>query len=577
MSRAITQQGNTPIVGQSIIPNLKRGVYGSKINESGRKYGTTAEDLRSFPNKDVGEEDNRSFDVSNYMNTDNFRVRREKNYFEYRQEEYPSVLNLKLKQNTFSTRMTSSYFFFEVTGKVTVPKQTPATEDVPAVPTKITDLACLNYKFFRMLKECHIEVGANCQEICLHLNCFNQLHRIMYMLQQPISRSNALNEFAMCDMFSEFHLDDYDSNNSCHLAANNYNFRLIGLDPTFVNDTDSDVDKDFTIQLVVPLSLIHPFFDHDTVLPPGLDIDFKFEFFRGDDLVKKIFILPSGKDGWKVDAKINMKNCFLFVEQPEQVPRILMNLKTRNYKFSPIVLPIPYVCQITKPSGQLTVEQFLIPENGKMPVKFDFMLINNEDMGKALFKSQNMHYLDSFRCNINQPFPAHRQFEYYTKAILPNVKVPTENSARKDINFVLPEFQQHHNLLYSLFGEQYVWKGFRPPIKGAIPIIEYLNSSWFSKVEPSKITELVKINNDQQFQQGILQPSNIFNGLPYPVVRGSLGVVLKFQEKYQADTLNLTVLCNFYYNYELHIENDKVSFLLLEDLGVNLDSAKKGS
>ena len=85
MSRGLMQEGNSPIVGQSVIPNLRRGAYGGRQNESGRRYGTTAEDLREFPSKDAGEEDYRSFIISDQMYLDYFRTRHERYYFDYRQ------------------------------------------------------------------------------------------------------------------------------------------------------------------------------------------------------------------------------------------------------------------------------------------------------------------------------------------------------------------------------------------------------------------------------------------------------------------------------------------------------------
>lgn len=573
MSRGLMQEGNSPIVGQSVIPNLRRGAYGGRQNESGRRYGTTAEDLREFPSKDAGEEDYRSFIISDQMYLDYFRTRHERYYFDYRQGESPTVLNLQLKKNTFPTRMSSAYFFFNFKGNLTLKKK--PTEE--ADPIKVSDLTVLNYKFWRILKECSIQVGANNQEVCLHLNCYNALHRIMYFLQLPVSRSNAVNEFAMCDMFADFHVDNFEeeANNSVIATANYYNLLMMGLDPNESNTSETE-DKvlPYNFQIALPLTLLHPMFNFDSVLPPEVDLNIKFTLLKPEDMVKKIFF--SSLD-IPVTCEVDMKNCFLYVEQPEQNPHVLMSLKTKEYKYSPIVLPIPYVANIRKPAGQKTVEMMLIPENGKMPVKIDFMLTTNNFLGSQLFVSQILHYLKSIRFHINQPFPASRSYEYYINASDANVKVPNENSARKDFNFVLPEFQTHHNLQYSIFGEQFVTKGFKYPVKGMLPALNYLSQNQFETLDPAKVKELVKIGNDQYFQQAILQPSNQFNENPYPTVRGSLGLILEFQDSFKNNNItDLNILCNFYYNYELHMENDKVSFLPLEDLGVNLDSAKKG-
>src|ERR1700709_1073233 len=116
MKRSFPQEGNTPIVGQSVVPPLKRGAYGGRQNESGRRYGTTAEDLRQFPNKDAGEEDYRSFIISDQMYLDYYRTRSDRYYFDYRRENNPKTLNLKINKNTFPTRMSSSYFFFNFNG-----------------------------------------------------------------------------------------------------------------------------------------------------------------------------------------------------------------------------------------------------------------------------------------------------------------------------------------------------------------------------------------------------------------------------------------------------------------------------
>lgn len=567
------QEGNSPMTGQSVIPSLRRGVYGGKQNESGRRYGTTAEDLRQFPNKDAGEEDYRSFVISDQMNLDYFRTRHEKYYFDYRQEENPTTLNIKIQKNTFPTRMSSSYFFFNFKGTVTLPAQ-EAGEDAK----KMSDLYVLNYKFWRMLKDCSIQMGSNCQEVSLHLNCYNILHRIMYFLQLPVSKSNALNEFAFADMFSDFHVDTYNEHpgNSINKNANAYNLYLMGLDPTVENATEEDVIYPFNFQIVLPLTLLHPMFNYDSVLPPEVDLQIKFNFFKPEDVVKKIFINET--NNYDIKFSIDMKNCFLHVEQPEQNPHTIMSLKTKEYKYSPITLPVPYVSNLYKNAGQKTSELILIPENGKMPVKIDFLLIKNENVGKQLFVSQIFNYLKSIRFIINQPFPARREYEYFVLPSSVDVAVPGIESARKDFNFVLPEYQAHHNLQYSNFGEQFVSKGFKYPLKGSMPTVPFLNVSQFKSVTAENFTDLTQIGNAQYFQQAILQPSNQFNENPYPTVRGSLSVILEFNDtKAALDVNDLTLLCNFYYNYELHMENDKVSFLPLEDLGVNLDTSKKGN
>lgn len=569
MKRSFPQEGNTPIVGQSVVPPLKRGAYGGRQNESGRRYGTTAEDLRQFPNKDAGEEDYRSFIISDQMYLDYYRTRSDRYYFDYRRENNPKTLNLKINKNTFPTRMSSSYFFFNFNGTVTIPKK-PTDQDA----LKMSLLKVLNYKFLRMLKECSIQYGSNSQEVCLHLTCYNIIQRIMYYLQLPVSKSNAINEMALSDMFSDFHLDNFteDNTNSLIETANFYNLKMLDLDPDYSNGTEADVTKNFNFQIVLPLTLLHPMFNYDSVLAPEADLTFKFEFFDMDKIPQRIFINPSN---FEISINIDMKNCFLFVEQPEQSPHVLMSLKTKEYKYSPIVLPIPYNTTIYKPAGQQSVELMLIPENGKMPGKIDFLITDDTFLNNSLFVSRILKYLKSIRFHINLPFPAHRGYQYFLKATDDNVKLPVEDTPRKDFNFVLPEYQTHHNLQYSIFGEQFVSKGFKYPLKGSMPALNYLLQNQFEKLDRKLVKELTSIGNAQFFQQAILQPSNQFNENPFPTVRGSLSIILEFKDEYTDQELSKVFLANFYYNYELHMESDKVSFLPLEDLGVNLDSAKK--
>lgn len=572
MSRSIPQQPGAPIVGSSII---RRGAYGANVPESGRKYGTTAEDLRNFPQKDAGEEDYRSFVISDQMNTDYFRTRFDTYYFEYRQEESPTVLSMRVPKNPFPIRMNSAFFFFDFEGTVTIPKKS-AEEDPDNL---LTDIKPLNYKWLRMIKEASIKYGANSQEVCLHLTPYNTLNRIMYYMTQPCSKSNLRNNFIFADMIPDFHVDGIPltgTKNSLSETAAFYNWTLLDVkDPD--NEKNSSITDDklvkFKYQVCLPLTLLHPMFNYETVLPPESDLFFKFDFFKMEDCVKKIF--KTEKD-WAITMKLNMRNCALNVEMPEQNPQVLLSLKMKQYRYSPILLPVSFNCQVYKPAGSLISQIRIVPENGMMPVKIDFSLAENDDVNNDRFVGKIFKYLKKIRYNINQPFPQHREFEYFVNYTT-DAKLPDQDCPRRRIEFSMPEFAQHHNLQFSKFGEQFVSKGFKPPIKGSNTSVNLLDLIQFEKPNQTAFLENTSITNDQYFQQTILQPSNQFNAFPYPIVRGSLNLILTFQETHKDTELNLNCLFNLYYNYELHVESDKVSFLPLEDLGVNLDTPKTQS
>lgn len=569
MSAAIPQQPGVPVVANP---------YGQPAQA--RRYGVTAEQLRAFGGKEAGEEDFRHFLVSDTMNLSYEKTKREWVYMQNTQQRYPSRMTFTVPKSSYPYRMDTGYFFFAFNLDVEFTRVVEETGDegkqyADPVQPSLSDVKCLSNKFLKLLKQVTITMGSNKATLTFPESDLNYQNRVMYYMQRPISASNRTQEYAMADMLMDFRIMEnredgekttFDSDRSRLLwAVMNVNPSKYAADPS-----TAKTNYRIPLQFVVPLTLLHPVFNFDSVVCPGLDLSFDFEFLYGSEAANACFV-KGGANPENIAMRVRSAPhlCRLSLEQPYQYSEVLTNLKFRTYLYD-VLLPQYYRTQLAKPKSAgtfLSNVYFKLPKS-PMPVRLDFLLVESKNIRQnpRAFRDACVKYLEYVEFKVTLPFP-------FTKRIYFDNLGSTGNFS-KDYTVAEGLYQSMGAFTTADYAHQRVESGTYPPVSLMYPLnpIAYHGPLLSSKLNDDDYFADLKTLSETAPHSVILQPSGIFNQNPFPEVRGTLAVDFKFKEQYKDADLQFELFVNFYNYFRVEVKNGKVLILALDDLGVALSA-----
>lgn len=570
MSAAMpAQQPNAPIIG----------AYGNANNP--RKYGVTVEDFRRV-NKEANEEDYRHFILSDSMYLTYEKTNVERVYFETLNRE-PDYFKLKLPKNSFPHRTDSAFFFFSFNVRITIPAKPPPTTDDKSeksfAPTDASGLVPTTFKFFKALDSVKITMGSNAAVITMSNGCQNYQNAIMSLLTKPISVSNRYQEYASADILPDYSfIDTLDltSLNSYAKSKINDLWSILNADPTKFVQGDTVKTYYVPVQFKIPLTMLHPIFNHDTVIPPGLDVGFEFKLRPLREVGDRWFRKTTDASSIGIRVRADPYKCFLQVEQPHQYPNVIMSLKTKSYYFDVLMEQYQRVdLSLGAQNQNLTVN--IIPSKGAVPVRMDFVLMPFDSFNANITSLVNAVTTDlsSLTFNVNFPFPYQKQQIAFNSASGTDT---TADNFLKHPSMAEPFYHSFYNFGYTNFGEQHVRRAFPniQKIDALSTLQEHFplftaNGKSFSQYVNGK---QYLIDNVKNYPNAVLLlPSDQLNQNPYPRVQGSLNLDLNFREKKDVER-KYVFFTNLYYYYRIHISNGKCSIFPIDDLGVPIDVPK---
>lgn len=551
-----------------------------------KRYGVSSDEMREFKNKEASEEDYRKFIVSDSMSLSYERTTTRRVYFENAGSNSPLELNLTLPKDSFPTRANNGFFFLSFRVYFKLPKYVP-----PAPPPTATNEAMLAdaglklsdvfrpspNKFLKMVTQAEVIVGANSARLNQAAGCSGYHHRFMDMAVRPISRSNVEQEYALMDLFAAtLPIDalsrplEPDGLSDVVKDKINVMWKILNIDSNKRQSDENDVEIRAYMQFVVPLTAVHPLFNHDSVLPPGLDLSFSLKLL-GDSQTLGEVLFPFWKSdykgqGFRCNVRPRLQESFLQVEKPQQQSQFLMTLKTKDYLYD-VFVPKYFRLNLEKNQDQTIISKIdVVSQSGRMPVAISFMLFDYEEYLKNSYTLRDVceEVLNEVVFSFADPFPHYRTIKF-------DAAVDRQTG---DYSEAGGYYQSGNNFGTAGYGEQHVVKGFYPWITkinplsflGSDPVLHDLSALDQSALDYLKLSTRIQ----PQFQ--LILPSNQLNQYPFPDVRGRLQITFRFREK---KAMKLLFVANLYHYNRIHIQNDKCLSLPLDDLGLALDEAKK--
>lgn len=559
MSAFVPQQPNAPPVGP----------YKNLINP--RQYGVTADDIRRVK-KEAAEEDYSQFLTSDTVYLDYKKTNQEYVYFENLQRDNPDFLRLTLPKNTYPHRTDSAYFIFQVDARITLPKLASEEDD----PLTLSELIPSSFKFWKLLTSYEISVGSNGCVITNNEQDYHYQNRIMSLITKPISKSNLTQEYAAADNIFQFLLLDNANINTASAAVSNLMWKLLKIDPSKVKqDKDADVSITVPLTFQIPLTMLHPMYNFNSIIPPGMDTTFTFHFRSLSSMGKYLF-RPTPKAvtaNFRTRLRIAATRSYLYIEQPRRYPEILMSLKTKEYSNDFLMEHFQRI-DFTVGSGSSYLDKLtLISPGGNVPVRIDFMLFRANEPNinpdtRFVFADLSWKYVREFKFLIHFPFP-------YEKRIL--VNSPQTN----DTTYIYPPstaegyYHSEDNFAYATYGNQHVSHGVFPQIAKMENLAKFVNAgTLYTDTEIDQVLEVEGLKKTLYPNSMLILPSDQLNQNPYPRILGDVYLSIDFLNSHTADT-KYVLYCNYYYWYNITQENGKCLFLPIDDLGHRLYTADR--
>lgn len=553
--------------------------YGSTSNF--RRYGVTAEELRAFPNKDADEEDHRRFQVSDTMYMNYEKTNRETVYFQNSNSRYPNTLKLTFPKSSYPLRTDTAYFLFTFSVRIRAPKFVAPTlfdqekSNAPTTPRKLIDERyATTMKLFKAIKQTTVTVGSNSAQVTFPHSCFNYQNVAMDFLVKPISESNASQEYMMADIVPTCLILDSKAPDTNYLTSlSDLLFKIINVDPQMTQNSDSEIDTRMDVNFVLPLTMLHPMFNFNTVIAPGLDVTVEFDLQDFKSIAESWFpLLPNITDQqFDITVRPQVGRCYLSIEQPIQTSDVLQSLKTKRYMFD-VLIPQFFRKEIVKNAGQSMISNLCLkPPKSGMPSRMQFMLLLKSEFNLKNYSLSDVcrRYLDKIVFKINLPFP-------YQRTMIFNNTRRSTNDTFRDYSLAKAYYQSLDNFRYTEYGEEHVTRGVFPSISKINPMLQLSNSfPWKFETSEKDASRTITENIESFPYSLLLLPSDLFNQNPFPEVRGSLTCDLYFKDDVKADELQFVLFANFDFYHRIHIQNGKCLILPLDDLGVALDEAKR--
>lgn len=572
MSAFVPQQPNVPPMGPYRNPTTPR------------LFGTTNDDIRRIK-KEASEEDYSQFLLSDSVYTDYRKTNDEIVYFENLQSGDPNYLKLKLPESAYPHRCDSAYFHFQFDLTVTLPKYVPnvVEEGEPDPPLDLTEVTPTFFKIWKLIESYKITVGSNECVITNSEQSYHYQNRVMSLITKPISQSNKMQEYVGADIFLDYLLlDDFRTDARGETQMINLLWRLYKMDPTKVKQGPSDIQLRIPINFVIPLTMLHPLYNVNSVIPPGMKTSFEFKLRNLRQVTKYVFRLTDTAREAKFGVRLRTAptKCFLRIERPERFPEILRSLKLKAYYNDFIYETFHRIDFEVGPGNSVVDKLVIIPQGNDVPVRIDWILTskNLDEESPFFFADESVSILKEVKYLIHNPFPYERTVKYTNSVTeervvdLPQDAAPFGPPALSDANF-----HSEDNFIYATFGNQHVKHGLFPQVAKSFNRSEYLAFAHVNKRDPDLYVKSMAFDQAKRYfypNSFLLLPSDQLNQNPYPRLRGAVYMSFVFKEPMEIKkTFHLFV--NTYDYYRIHQENGKCSFLPIDDLGVSLDQADR--
>lgn len=561
MSAFVPQQPNAPVVGpyrNAIAPRL---------------FGTTAEDIRRVK-KEAAEEDYSQFLTSDTQYMDYKLTNQEIVFFENIQKSAPNYMRLKLPQTSYPLRCDSAYFIFQVDVSITIPKND--TEGAELIT--LDELTPTFFKFWKLLSSYEISVGSNQCVITNSEQDYHYQNRVMSLITKPVSQSNLSQEYAAADIFFNYLiLDDVKTSTDQITGLRQLLWKIYKINaPDVKQKADADVTLRIPLVFQIPLTMLHPLYNVNSIIPPGMETTFTFKF-RDFGKIGKYLFKPSEK---AVDQEVKIRlrtaasRCFLYIEQPRRYPEILRSLKVKSY-YNDFIMERFQRIDFTINAGSQYIDKLvLIPPGGNVPVRIDWIMYNpeNDKIDKDspfIFADETSQLVENIKFLVHFPFPYQKEIKVST----------TQTEDTKQVIFPpsMSEANYHSedNFEFATYGNQHVSHGVYPQIQKTEPLGKIMN--YVHVIDQTKVDEMIKFEKAKSFitpNSVLILPSDQLNQNPYPRVSGNIYMSINFKEPVTANK-KFVLHLNYYYWYRIHQENGKCSFLPIDDLGVKLDQADR--
>lgn len=617
MSAFVPQQPNVPPVGpyfNSATPRL---------------FGITADDIRRVK-KEAAEEDYSQFLTSDTQYMNYKKTNQEIIYFENLQRSNPNFMRLTLPTTSYPLRCDSAYFMFQFDCYITLLKRTkesppkpdkkpeekkddkdPVVEDKkdPVVedkkdkpkdegekpssppvymngthgthradddqlpPMKLSDICPTSFKFFKLLESYEISVGSNGCVITNAEQSYHYQNRVMSLISKPISKSNMCQEYAAADIFP--YMLPFDGNSFSDFKEFRDQFWAIyKINPdTVVQKDDRDVVVRIPLQFQIPLTLLHPLYNVNGVIPPGMPTVFSFQFRNLNNIGKYLFRPDSKfKSQMTIKSRIAATLSYLYIEQPRRYPSILRSLKEKAY-YNDFLMEGFQRMDFRVGRGVDRIDKLaLLQPGGNVPVRIDYILMQTS-MLKNSFKFWNdaRTAVKSIKFLIHFPFPYEKETVYTDMEAKENPR--TNILYHPDV--AQPWFHSADNFQYASFGNQHIAHGCFPQINFMEPAVQWgMQRDLEEGADHTKSMDFALKVGETLPSAVLLLPSDQLNQNPYPRIRGDVYATINFKDKMEEDT-QYTLFANYYYWYRIHQENGKCSILPIDDLGAKLDQADR--
>lgn len=579
MSAFVPQQPNVPPTG----PYYNSG--------SQRQYGVTADDIRKVK-KEAAEEDYSQFLTSDTQYMDYKKTDQEIVYFENIQKSNPDYMRIKLPKNTYPIRTDSAYFQFQFDAIITIPKTTPKPDPPPEGkqyaeedPLDLTEITPKSFKFWKAIDSYEITVGSNACVITNSEQSYHYQNRIMSVITKPVSKSNLNQEYATADnLFDLLFLDIVEPGKGVDSILSKLLWKYLKIDAAQVKQKSESFQLRIPLQFQIPLTMLHPLYNFNSIIPPGMDTSFTFKFRPFSDIAKGFFSISekAATGGFKIRIRTVASRCFLYVEQPRRYPQILRSLKTKAY-YNDILMEKFQRIDFTVGEDVTYVDKLvLIPPGSGVPVRIDWILYatdatsypKDETDAKFYFMNSTDSYLDQVKFLVHFPFP-------YEKTIQINTEVSRQGDA--EIHTIYPPssaeayYHSEDNFVYATYGNQHVQHGVFPQVAKMDGLAEYAaHAHVMDNTDPAQLAMITKIEEVKTLaypNSVLILPSDQLNQNPYPRILGDVYMSLRFRET--GHPTKFVLHLNYYYWYRIHQENGKCSFYPIDDLGVKLDESDR--
>lgn len=558
MSAFVPQQPNAPAVGpyrNAIAPRL---------------FGTTADDIRRVK-KEAAEEDYSQFLTSDTQYMDYKLTNQEIVYFENIQKSAPNYMRLKLPQTSYPLRCDSAYFIFQVDAMITIPKN--ATEGAKLID--LEEMIPTFFKFWKMLSSYEISVGSNGCVITNSEQDYHYQNRIMSLITKPVSQSNLSQEYAGADIFFQYLTLD-NKKNSVSYALRRLLWKIYKVNSLVVKQSaTADVTVRIPLVFQIPLTMLHPLYNVNSIVPPGLETTFTFKFREFGNL-GKYFFTPSPtavEQQVKTRLRTAASRCFLYIEQPRRYPEILRSLKVKSY-YNDFIMERFQRMDFTVNSGSQYVDKLvLIPPGGNVPVRIDWIMYD-QDSDKIDTESPfnfidvTPEVVESVKFLVHFPFPYQKEIKFQTTQTSQTAVIYPPSTSEAS-------YHSEDNFEFATYGNQHVSHGVYPQIQKMEPLAKIMN--YAHVIEQDKVQDVIQSENAKASitpNSVLILPSDQLNQNPYPRVSGNIYMSINFKEP-MTENKRFIIHLNYYYWYRIHQENGKCSFLPIDDLGVKLDQADR--